>query len=304
MLSEDVNRYIAFKCAIGFKFRVQSYLLRSFAAFAERRGNRFVHSRTVLDWAVQAPSAPQRRNRLLTVRRLANILHSEDHRHEVPPADAFGRKSFPRRLPHIFTQEELSLLLKTSAQLTPTESLRPQTYSTLFGLLAATGLRISEALALRMNDITEDGLMIRATKFRKDRIVPIHATTRLALEKYLRNRLRLGTDDPAVFVSLRGKALSYSCVVDVFLAVMRSAGLRKGPGQPGPRLHDLRHSFAVRSLEQCKGSPQAVARHLVALSTYLGHVHVSETYWYLQSTPRLMSSIALVSETLFRGGSP
>jgi integrase len=173
-------------------------------------------------------------------------------------------------------------------------------YATLFGLLAATGMRISEALALLLGDVTTDGLIIRNTKFRKSRLLPLHDTTRQMLDDYLSARLRLGTLDGALFVSTTGKAPSYSTVESIFLKLMRTIGVRGEPSQPGPRIHDLRHTFAVRSLEQCGHDRNAVARHIVALSTYLGHAHVTDTYWYLHATPTLMERIAEAGEALHR----
>jgi integrase len=170
--------------------------------------------------------------------------------------------------------------------LQPAGSIRPLMYSTLFGLLAATGMRISEALAFRLKDVTADGLIIRQTKFQKSRLLPLHDTTRRALDEYLRARARLGTLDDALLILTTGKAPSYNTVAPVFLRLARLVGLRGEPGQPGPRIHDLRHTFAVRSLEQCRHDRETVARHILALSTYLGHAHVTDTYWYLHATPR------------------
>lgn len=155
--------------------------------------------------------------------------------------------------------------------------LQPLMYATLFGLLAATGMRISEALALRLEDITVDGLMIRQTKFQKSRLLPLHETTRRALDQYLSARVRLGTLDGALLVSTTGKAPSYHTVMAIFLRLTR------------------------RSLEQCRHDREAVARHIVALSTYLGHAHVTDTYWYLHATPMLMGQIADASEALHWG---
>ena len=174
----------------------------------------------------------------------------------------------------------------------------------MFALLAATGLRISEALALQVGDLTDDGLYIRETKFRKSRLVPLHETTQRALVGYRVLRARLGSADLALFLSQHGTALRYHRVVTVFLKLVRSLGLHPGPGHRGPRLHQLRHTFAVRSLEQCAGGPVAIALHMTALSTYLGHAHVSDTYWYLQATPLLMTQIAAASEALYRGEQP
>jgi integrase len=258
----------------------------------------------VLDWASQAPSPQQRRNRLLTVRRFAQAMQSEDTRYQVPPTDAFGRVAFKRRMPHIYTDDEISRLLKEAAKLPPEGSIRPATYTTLFALLAATGLRSSEALALTLEDVTDDGLLIRETKFRKSRLVPLHETVQRGLDDYLTRRAQVGTSSPALFISRQGTALSYSTVVTVFLGLARAIGLRAGPGQPGPCLHDLRHTFAVHSLEQCGTDPDNVKRHMLALSTYLGHAHVSDTYWYLQATPKLMTQIAMDGENLHQGSQP
>ena len=298
MLNDDVNQYVNLHRALGYKYRIQSGLLHNFCVYAEAKGDEVVYTQRVLDWARQAPSSAQRRNRLLTVRRFAYTMQAEDDRYQIPPADAFGRVAHKRGLPHIFTPAEITAILEATAQLTPKHSLRPVTYSTLFALMVATGLRSCEALALKLEDITTDGLIIRNTKFRKSRLVPLHKTTVKGLQQYLRLRHRTAGMETSVFVSLNGTALSYSTVVTVFLKVIRSIGLRSGPGHPGPRLHDLRHTFAVRSLEHCGSDSQAIRRHMSALSTYLGHAHVSDTYWYLQATPVLMTQIAQATETL------
>lgn len=301
MLSQDLTRYTNLHRSLGFKFRIQHSLLRNFVTFAEAQGDEVVRVDRVLDWAARAPSPPQRRNRLLTVRRFALAMQAEDARHEVPAADALGHGRFDRRTPHIYRPDEIARLMRSAAQLQPAGSMRPLMYSTLFGLLAATGMRISEALALQLEDVTADGLIIRQTKFQKSRLLPLHDTTQRALDEYLAVRARLGTLDGALLVSTTGKAPSYNTVVAVFLRLARSIGLRGKLGQPGPRIHDLRHTFAVRSLEQCRHDRDAVARHVIALSTYLGHAHVTDTYWYLHATPILMGQIAEAGEALHRG---
>jgi integrase len=163
-------------------------------------------------------------------------------------------------------------------------------------------LRISEALALQLHDITDAGLVVRPTKFRKSRIVPLHDTTRRALQAYLVARTQHAGLDATVFLSERRIRLPYSTVVSVFLRLVRDIGIHPGPGKPGPRIHDLRHTFAVRSLEQCAGERQAVDRHMLALSTYLGHARLAHTYWYLQATPQLLTDIAAQSESLATRG--
>jgi integrase len=302
MLSSDIGRYVELHRAMGLKFRLQAGLLCHFAAFAEPRGDLWVRTETVLAWAAEAPSAAQRRQRLLVVRRFALQMQAEDERYEVPPALAFGKPKRERRMPHIYSSDEIRRLLDAAAQLTPRRSIRPATYMTLFALIASTGLRISEALALQLSDFTGPGLVVRNTKFRKSRLVPLHATARCGLERYLALRRRVHGADASFFVSTGGSGLCHSTVYSVFLQLMRSAGLRQGPGIPGPCIHDLRHTFAVRALERCGGSDEEIARHVLALSTYLGHAHPSDTYWYLQATPKLMESIGHRSESLFEGG--
>jgi integrase len=301
MLRAIVERHVALHLATGYLFRKQRILLRDYARFAEDRGEAVVVATTTLEWAAKGASAGTCQGRLAVVRRFARLMHAEDPRHEVPPAGAFGPPA-PRRTPYIFSPQEICDLLKAAGALGPMGSLRPTVYSTMLGLIVATGLRISEALALRLDDVTAAGLVIRVTKVRKSRLVPLRSTTRRALSAYLAARQKHADVDDAVFLSERGTGLRYSTVIATFLAVVRGLGIHPGPGQRGPRIHDLRHTFAVRSLEQCTGSRQDVARHMLALSTYLGHTHIFDTYWYLQATPRLLSDIAVQSEARARGG--
>jgi integrase len=206
-------------------------------------------------------------------------------------------------MPHIYTSDEIRRLLHAASQLTPKGSIRPATYVALFALLISTGLRISEALSLQIDDLTSDGLLIRNTKFRKTRLVPLHATVQQGLNRYLDRRRQIGDGSRSLFVSIQGIRLACVTVNHVFLELSRSVGLRGGPGSGGPRIHDFRHSFAVRSLETCHGGKEEVARHMLALSTYLGHAHPSDTYYYLQATPKLMEGTAHAGESFFRGGS-
>ena len=175
-------------------------------------------------------------------------------------------------------------------------------YATLFGLLAATGMRIAEALAVRLDDVTADGLVIRQTKFQKSRLLPLHATTQQALDRYLTARQKLDPTDHTLFLSVAGEPLPYNTVRRVFLQLLDRTHLAAAHAGRNPRIHDLRHTFAVRSLEQCRHDRAAVARHILALSTYLGHAHVTDTHWYLQATPLLMGQIAEAGERLLVGG--
>jgi integrase len=303
MMSRDLARYVDQQRSLGFKFRVQHILLRGYVAFAEEHGDRHIKSARVLAWATRAPSPEQRRNRLLTVRRFALAMHAENPRHQVPAADALGHAVAKRRSPYIYDADKIARLLRAAAALQPVGSIRPTMYATHVGLLAATGMRIAEALALQLDVVTEDGLVIRETKFQKSRLLPLHTTARQALDGYLVARRSLTTTlDHALFVSVAGGALPYNTVRGIFLQLLDRTNLRGAHLGRDPRIHDLRHTFAVRSLEQCRHDRAAVFRHLVALSTYLGHAHVTDTYWYLQATPVLMGQIAEAGEALLQGG--
>jgi integrase len=302
MLSRDLARYIDQKRSLGFKFRRQYVMLRGFVRFAKERGDRYIRDARVLAWAAQASSPEHRRTRLLTVRRFALVLHAESARHQVPAADALGYAKIKRRPPYIYSPDEIVRLLRAAAELEPAGSIRPVMYATLLGLVAATGLRIAEALALQLDDVTPDGLVIRETKFQKSRLLPLHPTTRQALDRYLIARREVVVADRALFISVAGKSLPYNTVRNVFLQLLDRTRLRGAHAGRDPRIHDLRHTFAVRSLEQCRHDRSAVAQHIVALSTYLGHAHVTDTYWYLQATPVLMGQIAEAGEALLTGG--
>jgi integrase len=302
MLRDDIERYVALYRATGLKFNKQANDLRRFAEFAADREEQVVRTATVLDWAAQAPSRAQRVWLLGVVRRFATTMKAEEPRHEIPPVAAFGRARPPRRRPHIFTREEVRQLLAAAAALPPVDSLRPMTYATLFALLASTGLRIGEALALKLDDLTPPGLLIRDGKFGKSRLVPLHVSVREGLQRYISRRTHRECGHQALFASYYGTPLRYPTVVWVFLGLVRSLGLHPGPGRPGPRIHDLRHTFAVRSLEQCAAGRAAVERHMLALSTYIGHAHVEDTYWYLEATPVLLADIAAAGEALHVGG--
>jgi integrase len=197
---------------------------------------------------------------------------------------------------------EIERLLRAAAVLEPAGSIRPIMYATLLGLIAATGIRITEALALQLDDVTVDGLVIRESKFHKTRLLPLHTTTRNALHRYLLAREEVCVANRALFISVGGKSLPYETVRAVFLQLLDRTGLRGAHAGRDPRIHDLRHTFAVRSLERCGLDRIAVTQHIVALSTYLGHVHVRDSYWYFEATPVLMGQIADAGEALLKGG--
>jgi integrase len=299
MLIHAVDTYLAVRRAADFKLDAVERYLRSFAQFAAAQGDSHVVAHTAIAWAEQGASEPQRHNRLSVVIRFARFSHAEDPRHEIPPARVFyGQRRQPT--PYIFSDEDIQALLAQAACLGPPHSMRPHTYHTLLALLAVTGLRISEALALRFKDVTPDGLVIRETKFRKSRLVPLHATTTSALQGYLAKRCELALDDDHLFVSRRRRPLSYFTVVDTFHQLLDAAGIPADPGRPRPRLMDLRHTFASRVLETCPDGRDNIGRHMLALTTYMGHARVKSTYWYLSRTPQLMGDIAEACEAFFK----
>lgn len=301
MLMPAVDLYLAVRRAAGFALVPIEGHLRQFARFATARGDTHVRAITAIDWATLAPSEAQRHYRLQTVVRLARFMAAEDPRHEIPPAHVF-RGSRPRPTPYIFSDEEIRQLLVYAGRLGPPASLRPQTYRTLFGLLAVTGMRVAEALALQLTDVTVDGLLIRNTKFKKSRLLPLHATTCAALDRYLVQRRRIAGMSASLFVTRRQGPLSRTVVTQTFHQVLTAAGIPHTPGRRRPRLIDLRHTFAVRTLEEGPEPRDRVGRHMLALTTYMGHTCVASTYWYLESTPHLMMDIARTCETLVHGG--
>jgi integrase len=170
-----IEAYMALRRATGFAMLNAEYLLKSFAAFATERGQTYVHTQTAIDWAARGPSVAQRDARLKAVCRFVRHVRVEDARHELPPANHFGARK-TRRSPHIYSAAEIDRLIEAALQLRPKGGLRSRTYATMIALLSVTGLRISEALKLTVADVTRDGLLIRETKFRKTRLVPLHDT--------------------------------------------------------------------------------------------------------------------------------
>ena len=302
MLAEAVESYLAVRRAAGFTLMSEGTRLKAFAAFSESRGEDYVRAPIAIEWAGLARSVPERARRLGTVIRFSRYLRAEDARHESPSA-IFGAEKRPRPTPYILSQDQIRRLVHAASR-AGYRTLRRATYSTLFALLACTGLRLSEAIRLRLEDITPDGLIIRCSKFRKSRLVPLHDTARAGLKRYLQQRCPYAPQDDHVFVSLRRKSLLLHDVESAFRTAARAIGLPDGPGRSRPTPHSLRHTFAVRALQTCPDGREAISQHMVALSTYLGHAKVAATYWYLEAVPELMTDIADRCERLVMGGRP
>lgn len=297
-----VETYLAVRRAAGFTLSNTEYLLRSFAGFATDQKQMHIRTATAIDWASQARSVEQRHTRYQTICRFAEYLAIEDSQHELPPQNHFGYRK-TRRVPRIYSRDEITGLILAATRLPSSDSLRSETYAALISLLAATGLRISEALHLLISDITPDGLLIRRTKFQKTRLVPLHETAVTGLGNYLRRRQEIRRGGDHVFVSNEGQPLVYWKVFNVFRTLLKSAGLKPSGGR-WPRIHEFRHTFAVRALEASPTGRQRIGGHMLALATYLGHVNIDATYWYLETTPELLSDIAVVAENFMQEGRP
>jgi integrase/recombinase XerD len=300
MLSQSAERYIELRHSLGYKLRDLKRELRAFARFSELRGDSHVRTITATDWANKAPSPYSRSRRMRHVILFARFIKAEDGAHEIPSFEPFRHK-YVRPTPYIYSREEISRILGATRRLKCAKGIRRIMYETLFGLIAATGLRVSEALDLRIGDVGRDGVLsIRDTKFGKSRYVPLHPSALTALNRYLEVRVRVPTTDDHVFSSAHGRRLSSSIVNHAFRRVLQHAGIKPVRGRL-PRIHDLRHTFATRSLENCSTNRNDVAKHYVANSTYLGHVEISSGYWYLTITPQLMTDMAQAAERLAEG---
>lgn len=297
-----VETYLAVRRTAGFALSNTEYLLRSFADWAADRQEAHIRAATAIDWASESVSVAQRHTRYQTVSRFAHYVRLEDTRHELLPPNHFGYRK-TRRVPHIYSRVEIDRLILAATQLPPPDSLRPQTYATLISLLAATGLRISEALGLLISDVTPNSLLIRKTKFQKTRLVPLHETTVAGLRRYLTRHRGMHSSGDHVFLSNSGQPLAYAEVHRTFRKLLKSANLLPSRGR-APRLHDLRHTFAVRALEASPAGRHRIGQHMLALATYLGHVNIDATYWYLETTPDLLRDIAAAGESFLCGGRP
>ncbi|WP_286789891.1 tyrosine-type recombinase/integrase [Thioclava sp. UBA3469] len=299
MLRDATDRYIALRRVLGYKLVKTERHLRAFSDFAADHGEIHIRAATVLRWLETVAGTPNTRARRMSeIILFARFLHAEDPRHEIPRADL--PRSPSRPVPYIYSPGEIARILDAAGSLRHQKPnpLRRQLYVMLFGLIAATGLRVCEALGLRLDDIQPGGVLhIRETKFRKSRLVPLHATVVEALDRYLALRRQHAFESPWLFTSIQHREMCPTTVNYTFRCVLRRAGIAPERKRQ-PRIHDLRHTFATRVLEQCGAERGSVARHFVALSTYLGHVDVRNTYWYLETTPELMADIATAAEML------
>jgi integrase len=290
-----VKEYLRLRRSLGFKMRSQGEMLLQFAKHLDRSGHRGPFTTEMaLRWA-NGPtlSRSTRAKRLSAVRCFARYLAVRDGQTEVPGRYLVPKVCFRRR-PHLYSQRELEQLLEATGRLWPSYSLKRLVYRTLFGLLACTGLRVSEALKLNAADVDlEHGVLrIEKTKFKKSRLVPLHPTATRALRRYVLARYgqQVMRDNSPFFVNGRGTRLTYCAVRWAFEHLRDMLGWKNGNGEmPRPRIHDLRHTFACRRLLSWYRQGKDVHNLIAALSTYMGHGKVTDTYWYLTGTPELLA---------------
>jgi len=292
-LEQAIQDYLALRRSLGFKLREAGTCLAKFAAFLEARGATHITTALALEWSQQRSTAQPDTwaQRLGYIRGFARHHRANDPETEIPPP---GLLPFhPKRArPYLYSEAEIASLLRCALELPSAGGLRPWTYHCLLGLLSVTGLRIGEAIRLQLDDVDlQAGLLtIRGTKFGKSRLVPIHRSTQEVLEQYRarRERFLAGRSASAFFISSRGNPLDIGDIHRTFYKLSRQIGLRGETASHGPRLHDFRHRFAVQTLLRWYRAGEDVERRLPVLSTYLGHVHVADTYWYLSACPELM----------------
>ncbi len=288
-----VREYLAFRRTLGFVLRTCGDELVLFARHLDSIGHDGpLTTEVAVHWAGLAPCARPEYGawRLVAVRGFAKYLAATDPRHEVPRPGVLGR-TYRRAQPHIYSSDEIVALLDAAMTIKPIDALPPHTFRAFFGLLAATGLRCSEALGLERGhvDLTQGRLTIVRGKPGRARVVPMHASVVGELAAYADRRdsaFPRGRKSEAFFLSRRATALAYQRVTVTFRQLRRQLGWRT---RPLPRVHDLRHSFAAKTLVRWCEAGEDVDKKILALTTYLGHVNVTSTYWYFSAIPELMA---------------
>ena len=285
--------YLAMRRALGFKLHTDGTGLLAFVEFMESAHTDYISTDLALAWAKQPTSVRPARwaQRLSYVRGFARYCRAIDPRTEIPPAGLLP-VTRQRPSPYFFTDDDIDRLVQGALTRPAKEAFANHTLYCLFGLLSVSGLRIGEALRLTLDDVDLDEgiLTIRATKFGKSRLVPLHETTVQVLVDYRERRAQFlaGRHVPHWFVNVSGGRLGYDSVRRAFRCL--TAGLRSQPGRSRPRLHDLRHRFAMMTLLKWYREGHDVQQRLPALSAFLGHVEVSDTYWYLSACPELLEA--------------
>lgn len=293
-LGQRLADYLALRRALGYRLVDHGRQLADFVDFCDERGEPTVTVTAALAWASAAGASDgQTARRLSDVRRFAGYLVAFDEHTEVPPADLL-RARHGRTTPYLYSSEEIAALLAAARRVQP--AVRGATIATVVGLMAATGLRTGEAVALDRDDVdlAAGMLTIRDAKWRKTRQVPIHATVAAALDDYrqLRDTTLPDATTDAFFVATSGRRLTAAELTRRFRRLRNDLGIHAPPFRRPPRLYDLRHSFAVATLIDWHAAGVDVQARLPVLSTYLGHLNPASTYWYLQAAPELLGVVA------------
>jgi len=298
-LRENVTDYLAMRRAMGFKVEGLNKLLLSFVGFCEARGANRVQNDLAVEWATARIKVPVSdalfARRMDAVRIFARYQHALDPATQIPPEATRNRRYRPKE-PNVFTEDEVRVLLAAADTLSP--RFKAVTWRTLIGLLAATGMRPGEACRLTLDDIDLGNGVVQVlqTKFDKSRLVFIHPTTATVLGHYLQVRQdwvgATAQACPAVFVNSRREAINPDRLGVTFKQIVAAAGITSEPGHRPPRLHDLRHTFAVTTMLDWYRDGQDVQARLPLLSTWLGHVDPASTYWYLHAVPELLAHAA------------
>ena len=294
-LHSALQRYLGMRKGFGYKYQHQTRRLADFVSFMEKRKATTITTKLAMEWATLPPGRHASwALRLTDVRGFARHIASNDPKTEVPPVGILP--SLKRAKPYLYSDAEINALLAAALSLPPEGALRRWTYHCLFGLIAVTGMGLSEAIGLKCDDVDLDAgvLTIRLTKFGKSRLVPLHPTTSTALRNYAQRRdAHLTTRRaPHFFVAERGGPLLHQYVHRVFWRLSREIGLRRPGDRAGPRVHDFRHRFAIQTLLGWYREGIDIETKLPSLSTYLGHTCVRDTYWYLSACPELMQEAA------------
>jgi integrase len=297
-LAALAEKYLSYRRKLGYALRDEGEELLRFVTHLERSGHRgAITTKLAVEWATRSKKGSQtyKARRLAFIRRFAMYAVHFDRDTEVPPEGLLGSPYYRRRTPHIYSNRELTALLRATAQLPTQGGLKPRTYKTLLGLLICSGLRISEALGMARGDVDlKSGVLtIRASKFKKSRLVPLHRSATGPLKQYLKER-NLYCDGPvpdSFFVTDRQTSLKYPKVHKTFTYLRKMLGWSVGE-RGAPRLHDLRHTFAVRRVLSWYEEGLAVDERLPALATYMGHSKLRDTYWYLTAVPELFALTA------------
>jgi site-specific recombinase XerD len=312
VLRDALSQYLATRRALGTQLMWPESSLRKFVDFVEAEGAEFLTTELAMRWALQSVDVQRATHarRLAIVRGFAVWLQATDTRTQVPPKGILPARC-RRPAPHIYGDTEIAALMAAAAKLRSVSGLRGATFKTLIGLLAATGLRPGEALKLDVGDVDLEGgvLAVRESKFRKSRFVPLERSACAALAAYatFRDAVRPRRETLAFFVTERGSRLQGGVVRRTFASLCQTVGLRPRQHRRvgrGPRLQDIRHTFATSRLIQWYHAGLDVNRLMPRLATYLGHLSTVETYWYIQAVPELLHLATERLETVARGDVP